>query len=126
MTTGYPTPTVAWSGVGELPEFSRVESNGSLIIENVTRSDLGQYTCIANNDLGRKTHSVTLGTVYCLQSVPLHLESVLLSTEIVIQACVCVEVADTSDGSVVAQTTALLKCRFCSFPDVTISWGKGR
>ena len=42
------------------PKSSRVESNGSLIIENVTQSDLGQYVCTARNDLGTKSHSVTL------------------------------------------------------------------
>ena len=60
VTTGSPTPTVTWSGVDELPKSSRVESNGSLIIENVTQSDLGQYVCTARNDLGTKSHSVTL------------------------------------------------------------------
>ena len=61
VTTGSPSPTVTWSGVDELPKSSRVESNGSLIIENVTQSDLGQYyVCTASNDLGTKSHSVTL------------------------------------------------------------------
>ena len=60
VAKGYPTPTITWSAAGELPESSRVESNGSLIIENVTGSDLGQYVCTARSDLGTKSHSVTL------------------------------------------------------------------
>ena len=60
MAKGYPTPTITWSGVGELPGSSRVESNGSLIIENVTGSDLGQYVCTARSDLGTRSRSVTL------------------------------------------------------------------
>ena len=60
MTAGYPTPTVTWSRVDELPESSRVEGNGSLIVENVTQSDLGQYVCTAHNDLGTTSYSVTL------------------------------------------------------------------
>ena len=60
MTAGYPTPTVTWSRVDELPESSRVEGNGSLIVENITQSDLGQYVCTAHNDLGTRSYSVTL------------------------------------------------------------------
>ena len=35
-----------------------------------------------------------------------------------------VEVADSSDGSVVVHTTALLKCRLCSFADLKFRWEK--
>jgi hypothetical protein len=60
LATGNPTPKVTWSGVDDLPESSRVESNGSLTIKNITQSDLRQYMCTAHNVLGRKSHSVTL------------------------------------------------------------------
>ena len=60
VAKGYPTPTITWSAAGELPESSRVESNGSLIIENVTGSDLGQYVCTARSDFGTRSYFLTL------------------------------------------------------------------
>ena len=75
VATGHPTPTVTWSGVdNELSESSRVESNGSLIIQNVTRSDLGQYVCTAHNDLGGRSRSVTLemGNTICHMASDIH------------------------------------------------------
>ena len=36
----------------------------------------------------------------------------------------CVELSDSSGGSVVVHTTALLKCRLCSFADFTFRWDR--
>jgi hypothetical protein len=96
VARGYPTPTITWSGTGGLPGSSRVESNGSLTITNVTRSDLGQYVCTARSDLGAKSHSVSLELI-----------------------------VDSSDGSVVVHTTASLSCHLCTFAHLTVSrWEK--
>jgi hypothetical protein len=96
LATGNPTPKVTWSGVDDLPESSRVESNGSLTIKNITQSDLRQYMCTAHNVLGRKSHSVTL-----------RLDAIY-----------------SFDGSVAVHTTAILKCRLCSFAGFSLRWEK--
>ena len=59
-TSGYPIPTITWSRVDDLPKSSKIEKNGTLILRNVTQSDLGQYICTAQNDIAKKTHSLTL------------------------------------------------------------------
>ena len=59
-TSGYPIPTITWSRVDDLPKSSKIEKNGTLILRNVTQSDVGQYICTAQNDIGKKAHSLTL------------------------------------------------------------------
>ena len=60
LTSGYPIPTITWSRVDDLPKSSKIEKNGTLILRNVTQSDVGQYICTAQNDIGKKAHSLTL------------------------------------------------------------------
>ena len=57
---GYPEPTIGWSRVEHVTQSSDVVTNGSLIIDRVTKEDEGQYFCIAKNALGKKVHGVTL------------------------------------------------------------------
>ncbi|XP_062508828.1 peroxidasin homolog isoform X2 [Corticium candelabrum] len=97
-TSGYPIPTITWSRVDDLPKSSKIEKNGTLILRNVTQSDVGQYICTAQNDIGKKTHSLTL--TIDLNNIP------------------------TLPGEAVVNTDALLKCRLCSLRGYSLTWQK--
>ena len=60
LTSGFPIPKITWSRIHDLPNSRKIEKNGTLILRNVTQSDVGQYICTAQNDIGKKTHSLTL------------------------------------------------------------------
>ncbi|XP_062523403.1 hemicentin-2-like [Corticium candelabrum] len=97
-TSGYPIPTITWSRVDDLPKSSKIEKNGTLILRNVTQSDVGQYICTAQNDIGKKAHSLTL--TIDLKNIPI------------------------LPGEAVVNTDALLKCHLCSIRGYSLTWEK--
>ncbi|XP_062512291.1 roundabout homolog 1-like [Corticium candelabrum] len=97
-TSGYPIPTITWSRVDDLPKSSKIEKNGTLILRNVTQSDVGQYICTAQNDIAKKAHSLTL--TIDLNNIP------------------------TLPGEAVVNTDALLKCHLCSIRGYSLTWEK--
>uniref|UniRef100_H0VN85 Hemicentin 2 n=1 Tax=Cavia porcellus TaxID=10141 RepID=H0VN85_CAVPO len=61
--SGYPTPHLSWSREGlPLQEDSRtrVDPQGTLIIQRVAPEDAGNYTCRAANEVGADEETVTL------------------------------------------------------------------
>ncbi|XP_063100238.1 hemicentin-2 isoform X2 [Cavia porcellus] len=61
--SGYPTPHLSWSHEGlPLQEDSRtrVDPQGTLIIQRVAPEDAGNYTCRAANEVGADEETVTL------------------------------------------------------------------
>ncbi|KAK7912923.1 hypothetical protein WMY93_013134 [Mugilogobius chulae] len=60
-TSGVPQPTVTWQRRGRpLPPSALLLSSGSLWIRNVSLSDLGTYSCLANNPIGKSIASTVL------------------------------------------------------------------
>ena len=57
---GYPIPTVNWTRVDGLPESSKVGPNGTLIIPQLKKGDVGKYLCTAKNSIGEKIYPVSL------------------------------------------------------------------
>lgn len=54
IATGFPIPTVTWSGVfSSLPEKRSFSKKGNLTIVNTTVGDSGMYVCEATNFIGR-------------------------------------------------------------------------
>ena len=63
--SGVPVPKIAWTrGNESLPSDGRMSvKNGTLVIVEVETSDIGEYTCTAENTAGRASLSsnVTVG-----------------------------------------------------------------
>ncbi|EDO32296.1 predicted protein, partial [Nematostella vectensis] len=56
--TGRPRPTITWFRGGEEMR-TKVTNNGSLILEKVSSSDIGRYTCTARNAFGKDNANST-------------------------------------------------------------------
>lgn len=54
IAKGYPIPTVTWTRVDGLPDLSRVESDGSLIMPHIEIGDDGQYSALQKMQWERK------------------------------------------------------------------------
>ncbi|XP_048583436.1 hemicentin-2 isoform X2 [Nematostella vectensis] len=65
--TGVPAPTITWSRNGqEMPangDGYLVTNNGSLILEKVSSSDIGRYTCTARNAFGKDNANSTVNVM---------------------------------------------------------------
>ena len=58
---GNPKPSIKWRRQGEkMPSSSIAWPNGTLVIENVKKSDGGSYKCVASNSVGRGKASATI------------------------------------------------------------------
>ncbi|XP_050412731.2 neuroglian [Patella vulgata] len=57
LTTGKPDPQITWFIEGQQITGGRyiTQLNGDLLIQNVTLSDAGNYTCVAENRFGKET-----------------------------------------------------------------------
>ena len=71
--TGNPAPTISWNRDGS-PVDTRVrisisDDEKQLTITNVSRTDSGEYRCVANNSLGNKTSNVAILDVQCKYNV---------------------------------------------------------
>ena len=70
-TTGNPVPTISWTVNGspvdtrDNPRISFSEGKQQLIITNVSRTDSGEYRCVARNSLGNDTSNTTSLYVQC-------------------------------------------------------------
>ena len=70
-TTGNPVPTILWTVNGspvdtrDNPRISFSERKQQLIITNVSRTDSGEYRCVARNSLGNDTSNTTSLDVQC-------------------------------------------------------------
>uniref|UniRef100_A0A8C9DLV3 Hemicentin-1 n=1 Tax=Prolemur simus TaxID=1328070 RepID=A0A8C9DLV3_PROSS len=69
VADGIPTPAINWKKdnvpLTNLVGKYTAEPYGELVLENVGLEDSGTYTCVANNDAGEDTHTVSL-TVHVL------------------------------------------------------------
>ena len=67
--TGNPEPTISWTKDGSLissnSRISLSDNNKQLTITNVSRTDSGEYRCVANNSLGNDTSNSTALDVKC-------------------------------------------------------------
>ena len=69
--TGNPVPTISWTTNGSPikitgnSSISFSEDKKQLNIVNVSRTDSGEYRCVAINELGNDTSSVTTLNVQC-------------------------------------------------------------
>ena len=68
---GNPTPSISWTkdgyliSVGGDPRITFTEQNANLSITNVSRSDDGEYRCVASNSLGNATSNASTVNVQC-------------------------------------------------------------
>ena len=71
--TGNPAPTLSWtrdgSPVDTSGRISFSDDEKQLTITNVSRTDSGEYRCLANNSLGNKTSNVAILDVQCEYNV---------------------------------------------------------
>ena len=61
--SGYPIPRYSWTKGGayvSLSHHGRQLVSGNLRIQHVKQGDAGEYICIAENSLGRRTAKITL------------------------------------------------------------------
>ena len=61
--SGYPEPTITWSGPRNTLPIGRYALNNfntELVINNVTATDEGDYICTASNTQGRNTHTLQI------------------------------------------------------------------
>lgn len=70
---GNPTPTISWTRNGSLVNTSAMisfsDDNKTLTITNVTRTDSGQYRCVARNRVGSDTSNAAKLDVQCKTSI---------------------------------------------------------
>ena len=59
MAKGYPTPTITWSGVGELPGSSRVESNGTVSLLRTSQDLTWVNTCVLPAVIWERGHALS-------------------------------------------------------------------
>ncbi|EDO29925.1 predicted protein [Nematostella vectensis] len=60
-STGFPTPEISWSKIGNSMDVSRMSYDSqALIIKDVRYSDRGTYVCSATNEEGRVNGTVTV------------------------------------------------------------------
>ena len=71
--TGNPAPTLSWtrdgSPVDTSGRISISDDKKQLTITNVSRTDSGEYRCVANNSLGNETSNVATLDVQCKYNV---------------------------------------------------------
>ena len=73
--TGNPAPTISWTRNGspiDTSDNSRISFSGNkkqLTITNVSRTDSGEYRCVANNSLGIDTSNLATLNVQCKYDV---------------------------------------------------------
>ena len=61
IATGLPTPSVKWVRLNKTDSTNAtVSNNGSLIINNSTLSDTGDYVCVATNIVGKNTAQIPI------------------------------------------------------------------
>ena len=67
--TGNPVPTISWTKDGSpLSNNSRISlsaDNKQLTITNVSRTDSGEYRCVASNSVGNETSNAGKLDVQC-------------------------------------------------------------
>ena len=67
--TGNPAPTISWtkdgSPVNNNSRISLSEDNKELTIRYVSRTDSGEYQCVADNSLGNDTSNAATLDVKC-------------------------------------------------------------
>ena len=61
---GFPAPTVTWSKIGGVSNFS-YPSGQRLIIRNINRTEVGTYRCTASNGIGKPALHVMHVNVFC-------------------------------------------------------------
>ena len=72
---GNPKPTISWTRnrspvtKSDNSRISFSEDKKQLTITNVSRTDSGEYQCVANNSLGNATSDAALLDVQCKKSV---------------------------------------------------------
>ncbi|XP_047459245.1 inactive tyrosine-protein kinase 7 [Mugil cephalus] len=98
--TGRETPTIRWSKAdgGELPPHVN-QRKGQLHFTKVTRSDAGNYTCIASNSQGEIKASVTLNVAVYIRFK-----------------------MEPDDTTVYQGHTAILHCQATGSPEPHIHW----
>ena len=81
--TGYPVPDIVWLNIdGSIVDKNRTKTitiwpteKDNIFSKSVSmivrRSDVGTYTCVANNSIGNDT-SISIVTVQCKLSLKLH------------------------------------------------------
>ena len=69
--TGNPVPTISWtkdgSPVNSINSF--LTDNKRLTITNVSRTDSGEYQCVANNSLGNDISNAATLNIQCKYSI---------------------------------------------------------
>jgi len=69
--TGNPVPTISWTCDGspvETRENARIsfsDDKKQLTIKNASRTDSGEYRCVANNSLGSDTSNAAQVDIQC-------------------------------------------------------------
>ena len=72
---GNPVPTTSWTRGGSPvntnnnPRISFPADNTQLTITNLSRTDSGEYRCVANNSLGNATSNAASLDVQCKTSI---------------------------------------------------------
>ncbi|XP_071953930.1 scavenger receptor cysteine-rich domain-containing protein DMBT1-like isoform X2 [Antedon mediterranea] len=100
---GAPSPTIYWKKDGKDVQYARLEVlvNGTLLVRNVQRTDMGYYTCIAVNPVEVIEYSVKL----LVKGPPVITNS-------------------PSNGSYVSGATVSLKCQAIGSGKLVYSWYK--
>ncbi|XP_030745032.1 basement membrane-specific heparan sulfate proteoglycan core protein isoform X3 [Sitophilus oryzae] len=104
-TQGYPSPTITWSRVNNIPFNPNVEvmSGGNLKIVGISRAEAGDYLCTATNEAGTAKATATISVI----SLP--------------------ELYVTPGDSVITKAVneyLRLECRGIGVPDPQVFWNK--